>query len=102
MRCKNNDEAGLIKDLTSEDKSSVIALVRKAIQSGQTIENIKNMLQTCIDSGCKGKIHYFIKTNSYYLCDCIFSIGPDILTYQKTFFVTQLKTKQKRIFCTSK
>ena len=54
MRSKQSNGNLKSDELSVEDKTSVLDLVRKAVQCGETVETIKLILQNRIDEKMKG------------------------------------------------
>ena len=52
---KNKSRSNVIDDISLEEQSSVMGLVRKAIEHGETIASIKAILNNCIKHKNKGK-----------------------------------------------
>ena len=65
MRCRRENDKEQTCYVTIQEQNAVIGLVKKAIEHGETIENIKNILQHCIDNAQNRKFF----TNEY-LNDC--------------------------------
>ena len=55
MRCRSKNDKEQNDFMSNQDQTAVMSLVKTAIEHGETIENIKVLLQHCIDSARKRK-----------------------------------------------